>query len=64
MPDTVLMRETQILCRLKLSDKHFDLLINFNVPLIKKGIKKLYYNLCVFVSLWLNYYNVTNFLAI
>ncbi len=40
-PDTVLMRETQILCRLKLSDKHFDLLINFNVPLIKKGIKKI-----------------------
>jgi len=41
MPDTVLMRETQILCRLKLSDKHFDLLINFNVPIIKKGIKKI-----------------------
>ena len=39
-PDTVLMRETQILCRLKFLDKHFDLLINFNVHLIKKGIKK------------------------
>ena len=50
------MRETQILCHLKFLDKHFDLLINFNVPLIKECIKKLYYNLCVFVSLWLNYY--------
>ncbi len=55
-PDTVFIRETQILCRLKLLGKHFDLLINFNAPLIKEGIKKIYYNLCVLVSLWLNYY--------
>jgi hypothetical protein len=31
----------QILFRLKFLEKHFDLLINFNVPLIKEGIKKI-----------------------
>ncbi len=71
----MLIRETQIFFRLKLLDKHFDLLINFNAPLIKEGIKKkLYYNLCVFacpvapedgagVSLWLNYYKKSKILV-
>jgi len=44
------MEETQIFCRLIFLDKHFDLLINFNAPLIKEGIKKIYYNLCVLLA--------------
>jgi len=32
--------EAQILSHLKLIYKHIDFLINFNVPIIKKGIKK------------------------
>ena len=30
----------QILSHLKLTDKHIGFLINFNVPIIKKGIKR------------------------
>lgn len=30
--------------------------INFNVFFIKTVLKELYYNFCVFVTLWLNYY--------
>lgn len=32
--------EAQILSHLKLADKHIGFLINFNVPVIKKGIKR------------------------
>ena len=32
--------EAQILSHLKLTDKHIGFLINFNVPLIKDGIKR------------------------
>ena len=32
--------EAQILSHLKLLDKHIGFLINFNVPIIKKGIKR------------------------
>jgi len=40
-----------------LTDKRLGFLINFNVFFIKTVLKELYYNLCVFVTLWLNYYN-------
>jgi hypothetical protein len=30
----------QILSHLKLTDKHIGFLINFNVPIFKKGIKR------------------------
>ena len=32
--------EAQILSHLKLTNKHIGFLINFNVPIIKKGIKR------------------------
>jgi GxxExxY protein len=32
--------DAQILSHLKLADKHLGFLINFNVPLIKDGIKR------------------------
>jgi GxxExxY protein len=35
------IHEAQLLTYLKLSDKHLGLLINFNVPLIKDGIRRL-----------------------
>jgi hypothetical protein len=50
------VREAQILSHLILTGKRLGFLINFNVSLIKNGIKRIYYNLGVFVSLWLNYY--------
>ncbi len=33
--------EAQLLSHLKLTDKRFGYLINFNVPLIKNGIKRI-----------------------
>jgi GxxExxY protein len=35
------VHEAQLLTYLKLSGKHFGFLINFNVPLIKDGIRRL-----------------------
>jgi len=35
------VHEAQLLTYLKLSGKHLGLLINFNVPLIKDGIRRL-----------------------
>jgi GxxExxY protein len=35
------MHDAQLLTYLKLSDRQLGLLINFNVPLIKDGIKRL-----------------------
>ena len=32
--------EAQILSHLKLTDRHIGFLINFNVPILKKGIKR------------------------
>jgi len=32
--------QAQILSHLKLTDKHIGFMINFNVPIIKKGIKR------------------------
>jgi len=53
---TVNKRETRIPRHRKLTDKRLGFLINFNVVFIKTVLKELYYNLRVFVTLWLNYY--------
>jgi GxxExxY protein len=39
------IHKAQLLTYLKLSDKKLGLLINFNVPLLKNGIKRLVHNL-------------------
>jgi hypothetical protein len=54
---TVNKRKTLISRHRKLTGKRLGFLINFNVFFIKTVLKELYYNLCVFVTLWLNYYN-------
>ena len=45
--------EAQLLTHLKLSQKRLGFLINFNVPIIKHGIKRMILWLCVLVPLWL-----------
>lgn len=43
--DTLLpVHEAQIISYLKLADKRLGFLINFNVPLLKKGFKRFVYN--------------------
>jgi GxxExxY protein len=47
--------EAQLLTYLKLSDKKLGLLINFNVPRLIDGFKRMLnniYNLCASVPLW------------
>ena len=47
--------EAQVLSYLKLTDKKLGLLINFNTPTLKSGIKRIIFGiLCVSVPLWLN----------
>ena len=46
--------EAQILSYLKLTGKRLGFLINFNVPLIKNGIKRIILYLCGLVPLWRN----------
>ena len=53
--------KAQILSHLKLIGKRLGFLINFNVPLIKNGIKRIIAcrpaGLCCLVTWWLNYYD-------
>ena len=44
--------EAQLLTYLKLANKRLGFLINFNVPIIKKGIKRIILQLSVLVTLW------------
>jgi GxxExxY protein len=47
------IHEAQILTYLRLTDKPIGLLINFNVPLLKDGVRRLITRpLCASVSLW------------
>lgn len=49
------VHEAQLLSYLKLTSRRLGLLINFNVPVLKQGIRRLILLgfLCAFVSLWL-----------
>jgi GxxExxY protein len=44
--------EAQLLSYLKLTGKRIGFLINFNVPIVKNGIKELFYSFGVLVPWW------------